>query len=223
MNRPRNEPRQAHPAPGLRLQDLSVWPLGGQRVYRCHTSKNGPWYFSSEPAPDRQDPGGRWELLDPEGTCHVGDTYQAALWERFGPDWHDLGFVAFELLERHTLTEATLIPGARIADLLADGAMGITSELSTTSDYGMTRIWARAVRNSGWDGLRAGSRFAPVNSVVALFGPAGEHDDLIGHHEDTGQMIRRAREVGLLNGAYATPAREALEVESPDGDEPAEA
>lgn len=215
MSEPRNAPRQR--IPDVNLDRLDEWePTGPRMLYRCHESINGPWYFSSAPAKDETGPGGRWELAAPQGTCHTGTGTSAALWERFGPDYHDLGFVPQDAVERISVTFVKLDTGNRIADLQGPKApsLGVTNELSTTSDYELTRAWAEGVWSAGWDGVKAASRFAPEHSVVALFGPAGPAKRPPGKSGSVGSSITLARASGLLASGDHTPPRRSMRIES---------
>ena len=132
MSEPRNAPRQR--TPEGRLDRLDEWNADARTLYRCHESDNGPWFFSSAPAKGETGPGGRWELAAPQGTCHTGTGASAALWERFGPDCHDLGFVPQDAIERTSVTFVKLDAGILVADLQGPTApsLGVTNELSTT-------------------------------------------------------------------------------------------
>lgn len=216
MSDPRNSPRQRKPE--VNLDTLDEWQFEGERtLYRCHASAYSPWYFSSAPGAGEPGPGGRWELADPQGTCHTGTGTAAALWERFGPDFHDLGFVPHDAIERTTVTSVALDSEIRVADLQGPTApsLGVTSELSTTSDYEMTRVWAEAVCGAGWNAVKAASRFAPEHSVVALFGSTGAAVRDPGKSGSTGDVVSLARSAGLLSGSDYRPPLRALQVEQP--------
>ena len=184
-------------------------------LYRCHTSIRWPWYFSSAPTEHESGPGGRWELADPHGTCHTGTGASAALWERFGTDYHDLGFVPQDAVERTSVTFVELNTDIRIADLQGPSApsLGVTSELATTSDYEMTRAWAEGAWKAGWNAIKAASRFAPEHSVVALFGPAGLAVRAPGSQGDAGSSITLARQAGLLTGEDFYPPKHSMRIE----------
>lgn len=214
MSGPRNAPRQRKPDGDL--DRLDEWePAGVRMLYRCHTSTRGPWYFSSAPTEHESGPGGRWELADPHGTCHTGTGASAALWERFGTDYHDLGFVPQDAVERTSVTFVELNTDIRIADLQGPSApsLGVTSELATTSDYEMTRAWAEGAWKAGWNAIKAASRFAPEHSVVALFGPAGLAVRAPGSQGDAGSSITLARQAGLLTGEDLYPPKHSMRIE----------
>jgi len=214
MSKPRNAPRQRKPDDNL--DRLDEWePTSVRMLYRCHESIKGPWYFSSAPTKHEPGPGGRWELADPQGTCHTGTEAAAALWERFGPDYHDLGFVPQDAIERTSVTFVEPDTDIRVADLQGPTApsLGVTSELATTSDYEMTRAWAEAIWQAGWNAVKAASRFAPEHSIVALFGPAGQTECAPGSHGNAGSSITLARQAGLLTGNDYRPPQRSMRLE----------
>ena len=152
--------------------------------FRCHrrrpAANNGAWWFQPAPEPyDSDDPGGRFDLHSPSGTCYVADSALTALWEFVGAVYLDNGLrVSETFLEGH-LISALSIPHSEVAALLAGhtGMRGVTRELSTTADLDMCQSWAEAFHDVGLDGLRYEPRFSPGDSVaLALFGPAGALD-----------------------------------------------
>lgn len=53
-------------------------------------------------------------------------------------------------------------------------AVGVTGELSATSDYGLTQEWAAELWAAGLEGIRYAPRFTPGGSAAwALFGRSG--------------------------------------------------
>ena len=130
--------------------------------FRCHrrrpAANNGAWWFQPAPEPyDSDDPGGRFDLHSPSGTCYVADSALTALWEFVGAVYLDNGLrVSETFLEGH-LISALSIPHSEVAALLAGhtGMRGVTRELSTTADYDMCQSWAEAFHDVGLDGLRS--------------------------------------------------------------------
>lgn len=187
-------------------------------VYRSHLGSKDPWFFSSAPETPDDEPGGRWELPTPAGTCHVGDTVAAALWERFGPELHEFGNVSEQHFERIEVTEAVLRPDLRIADLTGQNAPrhGVTTELFSTADYTLTRLWAEVVREAGWDALRAISRFEIGSRVIALFGEHQLDHRCILSDRRLGNAKPLAAGVGLVDGDFSVPPTDAMTFETPD-------
>ncbi|WP_238586424.1 RES family NAD+ phosphorylase [Rhodococcus rhodochrous] len=65
----------------------------------------------------------------------------------------------------------------RLADATCNRAIrfGVTSELFTTTDYPLTRQWARALHDAGFDGIRYWARrdLEHVDACIAVFAPPG--------------------------------------------------
>lgn len=74
--------------------------------------------------------------------------------------------------------------GARVADLTSNLAIqyGVTSEIFSTIDYGLTQLWASALRQAGFGGIRYWARhdLAHTAGCLALFGPADPKKSLAG-------------------------------------------
>jgi hypothetical protein len=140
------------------LHRLSEWP--------------GTWWFSS--TPDDQ-PGGRFDLTTPDGTCYLAETLDGALVEKLLRTRTKV-VVAERLAELFHAT-VTVRVMSRCADLAAPEAagFGINGEIHTTLDYATPRRWAAALRRAGWKSLRYLLRADPagLNSGRALFGKAG--------------------------------------------------
>ncbi|MFC6005939.1 RES family NAD+ phosphorylase [Angustibacter luteus] len=169
----REEPAQQGPPghltafPAHRLSPTS--PL-----YRAHQRDRGPWWFASG--------GGRFDLVEPRGTCYLATTASAALRERLGPVLARRATVPASTLDG--VVVSTLRPGAasssellRLANLRSSRAaeFGVTRELESMTPYDVPRRWASAFDAAGWGGIRYGPRFSPGGaSAIALFGPAGE-------------------------------------------------
>lgn len=166
-------------APHLREpgQDLTHFPrtrlAGGTTVFRCHSADNGPWWFASRPD---DEPGGRFDLQAPHGTCYVALDDQTAVLERFGPQIHRQG-VVFEEAARGARISALKLPEDVDAADTADrrAAAWVTRELMAGGDYRLTQRWAAAFFRAGCTGIRYQSRFATGHDqfAVALFGEQG--------------------------------------------------
>ncbi|MCA1783953.1 MAG: RES domain-containing protein [Intrasporangiaceae bacterium] len=142
------------------LHRLSEWP--------------GTWWFSS--TPDGQ-PGGRFDLSAPYGTCYLAETLDGALVEKLLRTRTKV-IVAERLAELfHATVTVRMMP--HCADVAAPRAtgFGINGEIHTTLDYMTPRRWAAALRRAGWRSLRYLLRGDPasLNSGRALFGRAGLH------------------------------------------------
>jgi hypothetical protein len=73
------------------------------------------------------------------------------------------------------VSEVRIAPG-RLADLLHPDAArrGVSRELSTSTPYAITQVWAKEFADLGYDGISYQARFSsePARSV-AVFGRAG--------------------------------------------------
>jgi hypothetical protein len=78
--------------------------------------------------------------------------------------------------------------GVSVADLTSNLAVqyGVTSEIFTTTDYGLTQLWASAFRQAGFGGIRYWARhdLAHTAACLALFGPADSSKSLAGFEVD---------------------------------------
>jgi len=131
---------------------------------------NGPWWFST-------DGSGRFDLPrgSDRGTCYLADDPLGCFLEVFRFTW----LVPEEEVQRRRLARLEL-PEVLLADCTASRSrrFGITAEIHSTTDYGLTQRWAAAFAAAGFDGVRYLLRHDPgqMLSGVALFGPAGAPD-----------------------------------------------
>ena len=140
---------------------------------RAHRIGVSPWWFSSNLS-------GRFDLLDPCGTCYLATDTKTALRERFGHDLVEQGVVTFKAAAE-TVVSALQVPVGRwLANTCHDEAatFGTTRELGTCSDYEVPQSWASAFHNARFRGIRYQTRFTtgPKPNAVALFGSAGQCD-----------------------------------------------
>lgn len=171
----RGDVAQLPPASDL---DLSGFPRevveSTREVFRAHSAGRHPWYFSSDNA-------GRFNLDDPRGTCYLADTIRAAVRERVGEQFVNARFVAPEDAQRMRVSRLALPLGLCAADLEAPrvAEYPVTGELSTMGDYRVTRAWAEAFADAGFEGIHYRGRFSHFegNSSWAVFGAAGAHDE----------------------------------------------
>lgn len=177
MTSKRSTPAQQAPGP-----DLTGFPVATglpTTWYREHQDRpaspdRGCWWFSSR-APHTE-PGGRFDLTSPHGTCYLGETVGVAVRERVGR------FLAHRLpipsghIRGRAVSTVTLDPlPENPADLTSPAAAthGVTGELATTSDYPLTAAWAQALFDHDHDALLYQPRFTPGQErALALFGAA---------------------------------------------------
>jgi len=176
----------------------------------------GAWFFSSSPAGDPAPGSGRFDLPEPEGTCHLASTPAAAVREVAGPDVVRRGWIEGDLLEGRVVSTLTLSHPVRAADVSARRATDyrISSELTTTGRYEITQAWARALRDAGFDALRHQLRFTPGSDRgLALFGTAGRPDPGWPGGPDPASAAEWAESLGL--DVVTAPSSAAVEIVPP--------
>jgi hypothetical protein len=135
-------------------------------VFRSHSDRYGPWWFSSSGE-------GRFDLASPGGTCYTAETEIVTLLET----WGGMRLIPDYLVVQRATSRVRLDGGVRVADMTSNAAIqyGVTAEIFTTSDYQMTQLWAAALRQAGFSGIRYWARhdLAHAAACLALFGPAG--------------------------------------------------
>lgn len=157
-------------SPPADLADFPFYVLESpSRLFRIHRAHLGPWWFSSDGT-------GRFDLpvASEQGTCYLAEKPVGCFLEVFR-NWT---MVPEQEVETRRLTELTLPTPLRVADCTAGRAreLGITAEIHSTPDYGVTQAWATALQAAGFAGVRYFLRHDPGQTLfgVGLFGPAGE-------------------------------------------------
>jgi hypothetical protein len=137
---------------------------------RIHRADRQACFYSS-------DGSGRFDLAPPLGTCYFGDDPLASFVEVF----REAAVVAESLVVTKALSLLQSSHERRLADVAhaRSRRFGITGEIHATTDYDLTQAWAAAFRQAGFDGIRYRVRHDPAQDLIglALFGPAGVHDD----------------------------------------------
>jgi hypothetical protein len=190
----------AQPPPPAQLK--SAFPSrdypAGATVFRSHVHGLGPRWFSHSGA-------GRFDLGAPDGTCYVAESEVVTLLET----WGGLQVVPSYVAAERDSSRLHLGNGVTAADLTSNLAVqyGVTSEIFTTTDYGLTQLWASAFRQAGFDGIRYWARhdLAHTAACLALFGPADPSKSLAGfevdgtdHLPDRGDLLDQLeRETGI--------------------------
>lgn len=165
----------AHPSPPAHLK--SEFPSrdypAGATVYRSHGHGLGPRWFSHSGA-------GRFDLAAPQGTCYVAESEVVTLLET----WGGMQVVPSYLAADRDSSHLHLRHGVTVADLTSNLAIqyGVTSEIFTTTDYGLTQLWASSFRQAGFSGIRYWARhdLAHTAACLALFGPGDPSKSLAG-------------------------------------------
>ncbi len=158
------------PAP---LVDLASFPRkaldANRRWWRNH-GRAGAWFFASGT-------GGRFDLDPPSGTLYLATTADAAARERIGIDHVRAGVVSAGEVDGRFLSELVLpvtVEAAHAATIEGQRWGVVPGELSSTSDYALTRTWARAFAAAGFTAIWSMLRFsAPHGRGLAVFGDSG--------------------------------------------------
>jgi hypothetical protein len=154
------------PAPPDELPELPSAELDRVALWRIHAADVSPWFFDSGPD-------GRFNLAD-AGTRYLAAEPVGAFVEKFGRLLRPGGVIPEPLVDIQRLSRLRP-PKVSVVDL-ADpeilGLIGLTAEIHTTTDYGLTQRWARALREAGYAGIRYKARHYPRGELVsmALFG-----------------------------------------------------
>lgn len=168
-------------------------------MFRSHPHGRGPRWFSHSGD-------GRFDLAAPDGTCYVAESEVVTLLET----WGGLQVVPnYKAAERDS-SRLRLKNGVTVADLTSNLAVqyGVTSEIFTTADYGLTQLWASALNQAGFSGMRYWARhdLAHTGACLALFGPAdpstppaGFELDSTDHLPDRTELLDQLeRETGIV-------------------------
>ena len=195
----------------------------GTHWYREHGHRPadadvGCWWFAALPTDPAK--GGRFDLPVPDGTCYLANSQRAAAMERVGrfTSAH-LPVPAGLVVGRVVSTVETSTLPATAGNLTAARShthFGVTGELFTMSDYGVTQAWAAAIHDAGHDGLVYTPRFSPNGRAFAAFGPQGAHPRAVVSTRTLQEVLDRAQ-VTVVD----TPLRSALTVVDPPSTAPA--
>ena len=144
-------------------------------LHRLSDHRQG-WYYHGVDDPDR-DPGGRFDLRDPHGTCHTAESLDGALVEKLLR--RPTKVVVAERLHELFHSTITVHRSPRSADLTSPAATrwGINAEIHSTLLYRVPRGWAQQLHRAGWRALRHRLRgdSSGQQAGVALFGRRGPH------------------------------------------------
>lgn len=109
----------------------------------------------------------------PEGTCYLAEQALAALLEVA----RGLTLLSEAFVDSRRLLTVPLPTDLPVADLTATGAYryGVTAEVAATSNYDIPHVWAHALRDAGFAGVRYHVRHDPRAELVGIawFGQAG--------------------------------------------------
>lgn len=137
-------------------------------LWRIHLAGRDAWHFASGPD-------GRFNLAAPNGTCYLSEKELGAFVEHFGRLLRPGGALPQPLVDARRLSavrvgQLNLVDVTRRAVL---GALGLTGEIHTTTDYAATQRWAETFKGAGYDGIRYLARHDPSLKLasIAVFGP----------------------------------------------------
>jgi RES domain len=166
------------PALGRPPADVSGFPRSRLQptvpLYRAHTAGRSPWWFSS-------DLSGRFDLIQPNGTCYLATDVATALRERFGHDLVRRGVVTFEAAAKTQVSTVQISSPRWLANACSPTAakFGMTREIGTCPSYTIPQAWAAAFLAGGkHSGIRYQTRFSTgaAANALALFDVAGQQN-----------------------------------------------
>ncbi len=202
------------PALGLPPPDVSRFPrsrlLPSVPLHRAHTVGKSPWWFSF-------DLSGRFDLIQPNGTCYLATDVATALRERFGHDLVRQGVVTFQAAARTHVSTLRVPSGRWLANTCSPAAanFGMTREIGTCPSYDIPQAWAAALFGAGkHSGIRYQTRFSTgaTPNAAALFDAAGEHKWPTDPHPVHG--VQGCTEVGITV-AHRPTSRQVRTVQPP--------
>jgi hypothetical protein len=142
-------------------------------LYRIHRKGRSPWWFSNDGA-------GRFDLSGDQGTCYVAERPIGAFIEVFRTGT----LIPEAEVQLRLLASLRISSEATLADCTAGKSrrFGVTAAIHSQPEYDLTRAWAQAFADAGFDGVLYRLSHDPSTSElgVALFGRAGEQDLAIG-------------------------------------------
>ena len=157
-----------HPEPpgnvaSLRLLVRQV----GHGWYRLHRAGRGPLYFGKQARNRFDAPAGEF------GVLYVAKDAHGAFIETFGHETGRVPFVTEAELRERELCVVTATRKLGLVDLSAEGLarMGADAELTSGSDYALSRRWASALHGHPRkvDGILYRARHDPARSCAAIF------------------------------------------------------
>jgi hypothetical protein len=157
------------PAPPADLGDFPAHRLSpDQTLFRVHQAVHGPWWFGS-------DGQGRFDLLQPLGTCYLAESALGAFVEAF----RRAGVVIPRAVLQQRHVSSLHVPDTMLIADCTDPRVrryGLTGEIHTAVDRATTQHWAAALATAGFQGIRYLVRHDPSQREIgiALFGLGGE-------------------------------------------------
>jgi hypothetical protein len=154
-----------HPTADLGSVRLLVTRISG-RWFRIHSAGRDALHFGTQPRNRFDAPAGEF------GVLYLGRDAHCAFIETFGHDTGRTPFVTEAELRVRELS-AVSAKGLRLVDLRSEGLarMGADAELTSGSDYGLSRRWAAGLHDHPRrpDGILYRARHDPSRASAALF------------------------------------------------------
>lgn len=150
----------------------------GSNLWRIHGKARSPWFF-------RADGTFRFDLCDRPGfgTCYFAEAPLGAFVEAL-QSFRSVSLPRGELAARR-LFRLPVAHAVVVADVTAPqaGSFGVDASIGAgrRGDYSESQSLATKIFDAGFAGIRYFVRNDPSQTLrgVALFGPAGPHDDLL--------------------------------------------
>lgn len=165
------------------LADVPAEPVSGRRLHRVWRldGSGDPWWYASVPDDD-DDPGGRWDLPAPMGTCYTATSAVGAVLEALQAHLVNLPRAELRTRRRAQIDAPPDAPDAADVTDRQLAGRGVTASLWAGVDRALTQRWAAAFRRDGWWALHGGIQHDPSARLraVALFDTAGAHPPTTG-------------------------------------------
>jgi hypothetical protein len=157
-------------SPPGELAGFPAYQLEPTRIlYGIHRKGRSPWWFSN-------DGSGRFDLSGGQGTCYVAERPIGAFIEVFRTGT----LIPDAEVQVRLLASLRVSSEAMLADCTAGESrrFGVTDAIHSQPEYDLTRAWAQALADAGFDGFLYRLSHDPSTSELglALFGGAGEHE-----------------------------------------------
>jgi hypothetical protein len=185
------------------LTGFPRWRLTRERtIFRAHRRDRPPWWFSS-------DLSGRFDLIEPDGTCYVAATPATALRERWGERLVRLGRVTISEAEATAVSQLSVPHAIALADTCSSGAAAfrMTREIGVLTPYSVPQAWAAGFAEMGLRGVRYEAQFStgPRDLAYAVFGAAGASAHAVDPSPLSARETAAAAGITVIAPPYSLP------------------